>query len=254
MNSKERFSNRVDNYVKFRPSYPQEAISYLYDTVGFRPESVIADVGAGTGIFSALLLERGSAVVAVEPNVAMREAAVERLGGERYSGRYRAVEGAAETTGLPAASVDFIVCAQAFHWFERTATQAEFRRILKPGGRVALVWNSRLTEGSEFLSEYDRLLQQYGSDYNEVKHTNITVESLQGFFASGELQVERFPYSQKFDFEGLQGRLLSSSYCPTPGEPNYEPLMAELTALFDRTQEDGVVSFDYRTEVFWGNV
>jgi SAM-dependent methyltransferase len=251
MDSKERFSNRVDTYVKYRPSYPKEAIDHLYEVVGLRAGSDIADIGAGTGIFSRLLLERGSRVTAVEPNQAMREAAVSVLG---EAPDFRAVEGSAEATGLPGHSVDFIVCAQAFHWFDRSASQAEFRRILKEGGKVALVWNSRLTHGTPFLEEYEQLLHQFGTDYTDVNHTNITQDMLASFFKEGCLQEARFAYGQLFDFDGLQGRLQSSSYSPAPGHPSYEPMMAELRKLFDRCQQDGKISFDYVTQVFWGEV
>lgn len=251
MNSKERFSDRVDKYVKYRPSYPQDAIAYLYNIVGFRPDSEIADIGAGTGIFSKLLVERGSHVIAVEPNLAMREAAEKELGREP---NYRSVSGSAEATGLPDGSVDFIVCAQAFHWFDRSAAQYEFYRILKPGGKAVLIWNSRLTQGTPFLEEYEQLLQKFGTDYEKVKHTNISKESLFSFFKDGGPQEVRFTNGQSFDFEQLRGRLLSSSYSPLQGHPNYEPMMADLRNLFDRNNRDGKVVFEYETQVFWGEI
>ncbi|TXK73853.1 class I SAM-dependent methyltransferase [Paenibacillus sp. N3.4] len=251
MNNKERFSNRVDTYVKFRPSYPKEAIDYLYDSVGLQLKSEIADVGAGTGIFSKLLLERGSQVIAVEPNQAMREAAEQMLSGEP---NFHAVSGSAEATGLPDQSVDFIVCAQAFHWFDRTAAQAEFHRILKPGGKVALIWNTRLSHGNLFREEYNQLLVQFGSDYEKVTHKNISQTALTSFFKAGSMQVDRFAMRQVFDFEGLKGRLMSSSYIPVSGHPNYEPMMMELHNLFERHQQEGHVLFDYETEVYWGEV
>lgn len=251
MNSKERFSNRVDTYVKYRPSYPQEAIDYLYSTIGFSPDSLIADIGAGTGIFSKLLLDRGSRVIAVEPNQAMREAAVKMLGAEA---NFRTESGAAEETGLPGQSVDFIVSAQAFHWFDHTAAQAEFRRILKPGGKAVLIWNSRLTQGTPFLEEYEQLLHKFGTDYGTVNHKNISREILLAFFKEGQMQEARFTYRQLFDFDGLSGRLASSSYSPAPGQPNYEPMMTELRGLFERNKKNGKVSFDYETEMFWGEV
>jgi ubiquinone/menaquinone biosynthesis C-methylase UbiE len=251
MNNKERFSDRVDKYVKFRPSYPQEAVAYLYEIVGFRPDSEIADIGAGTGIFSKLMVERGSSVIAVEPNHAMREAAEKVLGIEP---NFRSVSGSAEATGLPDSSVDFIVCAQAFHWFDRYAAQSEFHRILKPGGKAVLIWNSRLTQGTPFLEEYEQLLQKFGTDYEKVNHKNISKESLFSFFKNGGLQEARFTIGQSFDFEQLRGRLLSSSYSPLQGHPNYEPMMAELRNLFDRNNRDGKVLLDYETQVFWGEV
>lgn len=251
MDSKKRFSNRVDTYVKYRPSYPKEAIDCLYDTVGLHPDCEVADVGAGTGIFTKLLLERGSRVTAVEPNKEMREAAIEALGS---NANFRTIPGSAEDTGLPDESVDFITCAQSFHWFHQQRAKAEFHRILKPGGKAVLIWNSRLTEGTAFLEEYEHLLQRYGTDYNEVKHTNISPESLIPFFAAGTMRIARFPNRQLLDFDGLAGRLHSSSYSPTPEHPNYEPMMRELKAIFDRNQQGGRISFDYVTEIFWGAI
>ncbi|NQX57967.1 class I SAM-dependent methyltransferase [Paenibacillus qinlingensis] len=251
MNSKERFSNRVDSYVKYRPSYPKEAIDYLYDIIGLNLNCEVADIGAGTGIFSELLLERGSNVTAVEPNQEMREAAVKKLGGEQ---NFRVVSGSAEMTGLPNKSVDFIVCAQAFHWFDRNATQSEFKRILKSGGKVVLIWNSRLTHGTPFREEYDRLLHTFGTDYKKVNHKNISNETLVSFFKLGEMQEARFTNGQKFDFEGLSGRLLSSSYSPVLGDPSYEIMMKELRNLFEQNKQNGSVFIEYETQVFWGEV
>lgn len=251
MDNRERFSNRVDSYLKYRPSYPKEAIDYLYDFVGLRSDSRIADIGSGTGIFSKLLLECGSYVTAVEPNQSMRLAAEQML--EGHPG-FQTISGSAESTGLSDQSVDYIVCAQAFHWFDRIAAQTEFRRILKPGGRVILLWNSRLTNGTSFREEYDHLLHTYGTDYEKVNHKNISQAMLQSFFKEGTMHEERFRMSQEFDFEGLKGRLLSSSYSPVSGHPNYDPMMTELRNLFDRNNQSGIVQFDYETEIFWGEV
>lgn len=250
MDSKERFSNRVDSYVKYRPSYPNEAIDYLYEVVGLRKGAEIADIGAGTGIFSRHLLERGSRVTALEPNEAMRQAAVSALGALEG---FQAAAGSAEETGLPAHSVDFIVCAQSFHWFDKEAAKAEFHRILKPGGKAVLIWNSRITQGTPFLEGYERLLHTYCTDYDKVGHKFIDENTLITFF-KGELHLARFTNRQIFNFEELTGRLLSSSYAPTPEQPQYEPMMAELKRLFEQTQHEGHVLFDYETEVYWGEV
>ncbi|MGF9696770.1 class I SAM-dependent methyltransferase [Paenibacillus sp. MABNR03] len=251
MKNTEKFSNRVDSYLKYRPSYPEEAVQYLYDFVGLRSNSKISDIGSGTGIFSKLLLEHGSNVIAVEPNRAMRAAAEQRL--ESYP-KYQSITGSAESTGLPDQSVEFIVCAQAFHWFDRLAAQTEFRRILQPGGRVILIWNSRITTGTPFREQYNQLLHTYGIDYEKVNHKNISRTMLLSFFKEGSMQEVRFRMSQEFDFKGLRGRLLSSSYSPVPGHPNYNPMMTELRNLFDRNHQDGIVPFDYETEIFWGEV
>lgn len=251
MNNKERFSNRVDMYVKYRPSYPEAAIDYLYDTVGFTSDCTVADVGAGTGIFSKLLLARGTRVIAVEPNESMRGAAETDLAGEQ---NFRAVEGAAESTGLPDHSVDFLVCAQSFHWFHHAETQAEFRRILKPGGKAVLIWNTRLLEGTPFLVQYEQLLRTFGTDYEKTNHKNISRETLTSFFKNGGIHESRFLNRYTYNLEQLSGRMLSSSYIPVPGDPAYEPMMEQLRTVFERTNQDGNVFFDYETEVYWGEV
>ncbi|WP_238653141.1 class I SAM-dependent methyltransferase [Paenibacillus piscarius] len=251
MNNGERFSNRVDSYVKYRPSYPSEAVDYLYNDIGLRPNSKIADIGSGTGSLSKLLLERGSEVIAVEPNQAMREAAEQRLASHP---NFQSRSGSAEATGLPDQSVEFIVCAQAFHWFDQAAAQTEFRRILQPGGKVILLWNSRLTHGTSFREEYDQLLLTYGTDYAQVNHKNISEAMLVAFFKENTMHKSQFEMTQEFDFAGLRGRLLSSSYCPVPGHPNYNPMMTELQNIFDRHNQDGMVPFEYETEIYWGEV
>ncbi|ANE48801.1 methyltransferase [Paenibacillus swuensis] len=251
MDNKERFSDRVDTYVKYRPSYPSDAIDYLYHQVGLSPNSMVADIGAGTGIFSKLLLARGSRVVAVEPNRNMREAAEAMLG---ETPNFHAVGGAAEATGLLDQSVDYIVCAQAFHWFDRRVTSVEFRRILRPGGKVVLIWNSRLTQGTPFLEAYEQMLQRFGTDYKQVNHKNISWDTLQSFFQKGWPQTARFDNTQVCDFDQLQGRLLSSSYCPAPGHPAYEPMMLELHRVFNAYNLDGHVNLKYETELYWGDV
>jgi len=251
MNSKERFSSRVDTYVKYRPTYPQEAIDYLYNVVGLNSQSEVLDVGAGTGIFSKLLVERGTSVTAVEPNEAMRQAAKQSL--DSYP-NFRAEAGSAEETGLPAHSYDFIVCAQAFHWFDQVAAKAEFARLLKQGGQAILIWNTRLTSGTPFLEGYEQLLHDFTEEYAKVNHRNISREMLESFFQAGGLQEARFSIRQVFDFEGLSGRLLSSSYCPEAGHPNHEPMMKALRELFDRNEQGGKINFEYETEVFSGEV
>lgn len=251
LDSKERFSNRVETYVKYRPTYPREAIDYLYDVVGLSEHSRIADVGAGTGIFSKLLLERGSYVTALEPNAEMREAAVLEL---KEFASYEALGGSAEETGLKDHSVNFIVCAQSFHWFDQTAAQLEFRRILKPGGKVVLIWNSRQTTGSSFLEQYEQLLLTFATDYDKVGHKSITQHSLGSFFAKGGPHLERFAMRQLFDEQGLTGRLLSSSYSPLPGDANYERMIQELHELFIRNEQSGTVAMEYATELYWGEV
>ncbi len=150
--SKERFSNRVEDYVRYRPGYPRAVLDLLREECGFAPESVVADIGSGTGILTQMLLENGNVVYGVEPNAEMRAAGESLL--QRYA-RFRSVAGSAEATTLPDASVDFVFVGQAFHWFEPKAARAEFERVLKPRGWVAVIWNERKKDATAFLREYE---------------------------------------------------------------------------------------------------
>jgi SAM-dependent methyltransferase len=246
-----RFSDRVEDYARHRPSYPQELIGLLRDELGLRPEHVVADVGSGTGILTGMLLANGNRVVAIEPNRAMARAAEERLGGNP---RFRSVDGRAEATGLDTGEVDLIVVGQAFHWFDVVRSREEFRRILKPEGGVALVWNIRRVEGTPFLRDYEAFLRRWGTDYNEVSSRYRDEGALGVFFGPGGYRTRRFDYRQMFDLGGLRGRLLSSSYTPAAGDPRREPMLAALAELFDGHQRDGRVAFEYDTWVYYGRL
>lgn len=244
-----RFSDRVEYYAQFRPSYPETLIAFLKQ-LGLGRASLVADIGSGTGILSELILQCGSTVFGVEPNDEMRRAAETLLGGYE---NFRSVAGKAETTTLHDEAVDFVVAAQAFHWFDRPATKSEFRRILKPQGCAVLIWNTRKTESTPFLRAYEELLVRFGTDYTEVHHTSIDETVLKEFF-DGNVEKRVFENSQSFDFEGLKGRLLSSSYIPMEGHPNYEPMLAELDRIFRRYRLHGSVTFLYDTEVYFGKL
>ena len=247
-----RFSNRVANYVRWRPSYPPEVIELLRDDLGMTPDWVVADIGSGPGNLTRLLLENGNAVFGVEPNREMREAGEELLSG--YPG-FTSVDGSAEVSGLPDASVDLVVAAQAFHWFDVPRSRVEFGRILRGHRRVAFVWNERRTTGTPFAEAYEELLRGLGTDYAEVRHGSGQGESLAAFFDGPERYITHsFPYSQRFDLEGLRGRVLSSSYVPAVGQPGHDELIAGLDAIFAETSEDGQVSFDYDTTVYLGRL
>lgn len=246
---KQRFSNRVTNYVRYRPGYPDAVIDLLREVTGLPSSAVVADVGSGTGISAELFLRHGYEVHAVEPNREMREAAEHWLGGRPG---FHSVEGAAQATTLRDASVDLVAAAQAFHWFAGEATRQEFSRILKPGGWVALIWNERKLDSTPFLSGYEELLIQHATDYGQVRHENTGPEVLRSFFLNGEYETFAVPNEQHFDYEGLKGRLLSSSYAPAEGQPGHEAMIAELVRLFDEHQEDGRVTFAYDTRVHVG--
>jgi len=242
----DRFSNRVSDYVRARPGYPDEVVVRLADTFGLEHTAAIADVGAGTGISSEPFLRRGFSVVAVEPNDAMREAAIARLGADP---RFRAVDATAEATTLDAASVDAVVAAQAFHWFERAAFRAECERILKPRGVVALLWNVRRVDGSPFAAGYETLLREFGTDYLAVRHENVSGEELATFFG-GPFESHVFDNVQVLDLPSLGARLLSSSYVPAVGQERHEPMMTALEALFREHHQDGRVAMEYELRMY----
>lgn len=247
--STERFSSRVENYVRFRPGYPKEILEVLESQCGLSASSTVADIGSGTGILTQLVLASGAEVYAVEPNAAMRTAGEAVLGRDEH---FTSVEGTAEATTLPDGSIDLIVAGQAFHWFDRLAARHEFDRILRTNGWIALVWNERSATLTPFLVGYERILHAYAPGYAEVDHRRHNVETLTPFF-HGPMTHRIFANAQRFDFEGLKGRLLSSSYAPELGHPNHEPMIEELKQLFDETQVDGKVDFAYDTHVYFGH-
>lgn len=210
----------------------------------------IADIGAGTGISSQPFLEAGHEVVAVEPNREMRLAA-EALRGH-YS-NFHSNSGTAEETKLENDSVDLVFSAQAFHWFDFDKAQVEFKRILKPDGKVCLVWNERLTEETAFLTEYEDFLINNSPDYTEINHVRPWEPIFQRFFTNGEFYSADLPNEQIFDLEGLRGRVRSTSYLPAPGDDGFEKMDKELVTLFDKHQESGKVEMKYRTAIFWGH-
>lgn len=247
----QRFSTRVANYINYRPSYPSEVLSALAAECGLQPSWIVADIGSGTGLFCALLLQNGNVVFGVEPNAEMR-AAGERLLAD-YPG-FHSVAGRAEATTLAAASVDLVTAGQAFHWFDAEAARVEFRRILKAGGWVALIWNERQTDSTPFMRDYEALLRDHAPDYAYVTHRELGESDLAAFFRPMPMSVHRFANRQTFDWDGLAGRVLSSSYVPEPGRPGHEALMKRLGELYQTHAEAGLVSFDYETTLYCGRL
>ena len=249
--AKQRFSNRVADYVRYRPSYPSEMVDLLRDECGLCPDYEIADVGSGTGILSKMFLENGNRVFGVEPNDEMRHA------GEDYLSTFNnfsSIAGSAEATTLPDASVDFVTVAQAFHWFEPAATRKEFQRILRPAGFVVIVWNERLFDTTPFLRVYEALLHRFGNDYAKVSESYPRQAQIREFFAPNIFSHKSFPNFQEFDFDGVRGRLRGSSYAPSPDQPAFAPMMVELERIFDAHQHDGQVRMDYTTHVYFGRL
>jgi SAM-dependent methyltransferase len=244
-----RFSSRVDDYARCRPGYPPEIIELLKKECGLTPDSLIADIASGTGIFTRMLLENGNRIFGVEPNEEMRRA------GERFLAdypRFKSIVGTAEATTLPDHSVGFVTAAQAAHWFNRENARLEFIRILKPGGWLVLVWNDRRMDATEFQRDYEQLLRTYGTDYELVRRHGMAL-AVETFFTE-PFQARTFEYKQTFDYAGLEGRLLSSSYTPQKDHPQYNPMLHELRRIFDRHQLNGMVSFDYDTRVYYGRL
>jgi SAM-dependent methyltransferase len=251
MNPTGRFSTRVQDYVKYRPSYPAEVVEHLRSIGALRKAGLVADIGSGTGLLAELFLKAGHVVFGVEPNAEMRAA------GEYYLRDYpnfRSVAGTAEETTLSAERVELITAGQAFHWFDRGRSKSEFRRILRRGGHVALIWNERKVETSAFLQAYEDLLQRSSEEYKNVDHRRMTDDVMEAFFAPHPVSVATFPNQQKFDFEGVKGRLLSSSYAPAAGHANHEPMLAELARIFAKHEREGRVTFAYETKMYVGRV
>lgn len=247
MTPTERFSNRVYNYVRFRPDYPLEVVDLMRDEMGLSEKSVVADIGSGTGIFAKILLDEGCTVYGIEPNEAMREAGDFFL---RDYPKFESINGSAENTRLADESVDFITAAQAFHWFEAAKTRGEFRRILRKDGWVVLVWNERRLDADVFSLDYERLLQDFGTDIKRVAQRYVHDTALTEFF-DHDFQEKSFENSQTFDFEGLKGRLLSASYIPTEGSAKFPAMIAELEQIFTRHEQAGRVKIFYDTKVYY---
>jgi SAM-dependent methyltransferase len=251
MDATQRFSNRVADYVRYRPGYPEALLEALQRVAGLIRASRIADIGSGTGLSTELFLRHGNPVYAIEPNLEMRRAAEERL---QWFSNFHSLCGRAESIPLADHSMDYLVAGQAFHWFDRQQVRPEFLRVLRSGGWVVLFWNTRRTESTPFLKAYEQLLQDFGTDYNQVHHGNLTPEELRQWFAPGSCRYLSFDNFQEFDWEGLKGRLLSSSYTPAAGHPGFQPMMAELARLFDQYHQHNRVRFEYDTELYFGQL
>ena len=201
--STQRFSDRVDNYVKYRPSYPVEIVDLLIKKCRLTEGTVMADIGSGTGIFTKLLLDNGNQVFAVEPNQGMRKAAEVQL---KDCPGFISIDAPAEKTGLKPDSVDIITSAQAFHWFDRQKVKKEFRRIIRSDGWIVLIWNEQLTDSSAFLKAYEEMLCQYATDYSVVNHTQIDEKVIADFFDPHQFETAVFENNQIFDYGSLKGR------------------------------------------------
>jgi SAM-dependent methyltransferase len=249
-NATSRFSDRVDNYVRYRPGYPSMVIRELQAECGLAPSHVVTDIASGTGIWTRMLLENGNLVFGVEPNAEMREAGKRLLAGFP---KFMSIAGTAEATTLADHSVDLVTAAQAAQWFDRARARREFVRILKPGGWLVLLWNERLTESTPFLRDYEQLLLTYGTDYQDIRHEHTT-DAVNEFFDPTPFQERAFEMRQEFDYGGIEGRLLSSSYAPGPEHPQHAPMLRELRRIFEAHAVGGRAAFEYKTRVYFGRL
>jgi SAM-dependent methyltransferase len=247
----ERFSDRVADYVRYRPHYPLAIIDLLEERFGLRPDWTIADIGSGTGISCERFLELGCAVIGVEPNREMREAAEAGFADRK---NFRSSGGRAEATALEAASVDLCVSGQAFHWFDRPAARAEALRILREPKRALAMWNDWAAGDSPFLRDYASFLDARMPERAKSDHRNLGAADFDAYFGRGRWERATVLNPQRVDFEGLKGRLLSASYAPKRGEVGFEDTMAELQAIFARHASGGLVDFDYTTTLYFGEM
>lgn len=242
------FTVRAEDYAKYRPHYPAALLDLMRTECGLTPEAVMADVGSGTGLLTELFLQAGYPVFGVEPNANMRSAAEAALG--RYP-RFTSVAAPAEATTLPAHSVDFVTVAQALHWFNLPEARREFARILKPGGWVVAVWNSPRLTGTPFSEALQRVWNTHLFDLGKDKEFDLPA----AFFGKNQYARRALPnHGHPRTFEQLLGGFRSSSHAPLPDQPRYAPMVADLQALFETHQQDGVVLMDYETEVVWGQL
>ncbi|MEP6924593.1 MAG: class I SAM-dependent methyltransferase [Pyrinomonadaceae bacterium] len=242
-----RFSNRVDNYIRYRPDYPRAIIELMHNEMNIQENAVIADIGFGTGIFTKMLLETDCMVYGVEPNEAMRDAGAKFL---RDSANFKSINGTAENTNLPDESVDLITAAQAFHWFDAPRAKREFHRILRPEGFVVLIWNERKLDADAFSSDYERFLIEQGSDYENIRKSHAHEATIKKFF-DNDFTVKSYSNYQTLDLEGFKGRNLSSSYLPTEQDAGFSAMVNKLERIFAQHETNGKVKIFYDTKVFY---
>lgn len=245
----ERFTGRVESYRRYRPGYPSAIVDLLRRECGLGSDSVIADIAAGTGLLTELLVAAGFSVTAVEPNDEMRAACATLQ--PQYS-KLTVAPGTAEETGLPSRSVDLITVAQAMHWFDLSRTRTEFARILIPGGWCAVLYNNRRLGGDPFHLGYERLVLEFGVDYGAVKQQHVGRKRLAEFFSPSPMACATIPNTRPLTLEELFGLVLSASYMPQPGHSRFDQMRAAIRQLFAETESEGAVTMHYDCLVCWG--
>ena len=245
-----RFSRTVENYMKYRPTYPQAMVEFLQGACQLTNAATVADIGSGTGLSAEVFLKNGYRVFGVEPNTDMRLASQHVL---RNYPRFISVAATAEETTLEGQSVDLITVGQAFHWFKRAQARQEFARILKPHGWVVLVWNIH-RRTTPFLISYDQFWRKYLDPqlHTSDMDTQPFDDGLRAWYAPEIVTFKSFDNTQAVDYEGLKGRVLSSSYAPTPEQPKYTTMLEELATLFQSHQTHGTVTIEYECRMCYG--
>ena len=251
IDSKKRFTDRVEDYVKFRPSYPTDIIAFLEENALLTKSSVIADVGSGTGLLTKIFLENGNKIFGIEPNKEMR------MAGEKFLKQYDnfvSINGSSEETTLIDESIDLITAGQAYHWFNIEKTALEFKRILKQSNKenIVLIWNTR-TDKTEFNRAVERIIKKFSNDYEHVSHTQDKNKD-QNIFFNTVFKRKTFPNYQELTFDGLLGRLLSSSYMLKKTDERYPTFENELKKIFTCYEVNGTILLDYETELFYGKL
>ncbi|MGE9310279.1 class I SAM-dependent methyltransferase [Niabella sp. CJ426] len=243
---KQRFSNRVADYIKYRPKYPKGVIDILKRDIHLSSHDIVADIGAGTGFLTELFLDNGNLTYAVEPNEAMRQACSDLYGSE---GRLKIIDGSAEVTHLPDQAIDLIVAGTAFHWFDPIETKKEFMRILRPDGHILLIWNVR-KDDAPFTAGYEEILHRRIPEYEASKHRKFDIDLINNFLHPRKMKTQVLANSQSLDWESFKGRTLSSSFMPKQGLLHDE-VLSEMHDLYHRYQENGQVSFQYDTIMYY---
>jgi ubiquinone/menaquinone biosynthesis C-methylase UbiE len=243
-----RFSTKAEVYARARPRYPRTVVTFLEEQGVLRPDSMIADIGVGTGLSAEPFLEAGYQVIGVEPNERMRLEGDAYL--KKYS-RYRSVIGTAEATTLADASVEVAIAAQAFHWFDIESTRAEMQRILKPGGWFVAMWNHRNHQSSPVQEQYETILRKYCSEYPRLAILYRSPERSAAFFVNGYHDAT-LPNPGQMSWDLFAARIQSASYIPKETEREYGQMIQEMQQLFEKYAHGGVLRFDLEIWLHWG--
>ncbi|MBX3113279.1 MAG: class I SAM-dependent methyltransferase [Fimbriimonadaceae bacterium] len=244
----QRFTGKAAAYSNGRPTYPQECLNQIVQRTGLDSSAVVFDTGAGTGLFTQLLLEHFHRVNIVEPNDDMRTTAAQRL----PAGKVTFIRATAESFPAPENSVDLITAAQAFHWFDRDAVKAHWRSVLKPTGYVALVWNER-TESTPFAREFTAFLNHLANlDPNNKPPTESSDEDILNFFSKA--RIETATHSTPLTEEELINLAVSRSYFPSPSHPEFEQLKQEVRIIFERNAVNQHVMLPHLCKSFIGQI